>query len=252
MPELHVDDGARLHYEVHGTHGPWVVFLHGALASGQAFRGQLPALRDSHRVVLVDQRGHARSSHFGEIPWESFSHDRLVQDALALLNLLTPNDPAHVVGVSMGGLVAGILAERHPERVATLGLLSTPSGPDAKREAFFRDTPPDELAPQTQKLGAMWHGALYWRELARHLFAQFGAPHPEVYAQRPRPSSRRALVMHAKDDELLDPLDGASWVARIDGATTFEEPLGGHAFFADGRAGTKAANAALVELLRGD
>lgn len=252
MPELHLDD-ARLHYEVHGSDGPFVLFLHGALASGQAFRGQLPALRDKFRCVLVDQRGHGRSSHFGEeTPWESLTHERLTNDALALLDLLTPHEPAHIVGVSMGGLVAGLLAHHHPERVDTLALLSTPGAPDPRRQAFFRDTPPEALPKGTQRLGALWHGPRYWPELTRHLFAYFadppGAPQ-DIYAQQPRPSSGRALVMQSVDDELLDPHDYEKWAARIEAKTTVERPPGDHAFFADGRAGTKAANEALGVLL---
>lgn len=249
LPELHVDD-ARIHYEIHGTQGPFVLFLHGALASGQAFRGQLPSLREDHRVVLVDQRGHGRSSHFGAPggpAWETLRYETFVADALALADFLSPHDPVSLVGVSMGGVVAARLAEKHAARVDALALISTPSGPDPRRERFFATTTPDDLPDRTKRLSSLWHGAPYWRDLATHLFAYISTVSPDVYAHAPRP--KRALVIQSEHDELLDPEDGARWAARFDPPATYMRAPGDHAFFADGRAGTLAANSALRELL---
>lgn len=244
MPDLAMDDGARLHVEEHGS-GPVVLFLHGALAAGGAFRGQLPALRDRYRVLLVDQRGHGKSSRFRED--EGVDLARLVRDAAAVVD--AHGGRAHVVGASMGGLVAARLAEAHPERVDALALLSTPAGPDPGWMAFFAGTPPEALPEATQRLARHWHGEPDWRGLARRLFAHFASPPPDAFAQRPR--AARALVMQAVDDELLDPGDADAWARRIDGPATVARAEGGHAFFADGRGGTRSANQALARLLDG-
>ena len=237
-----MDDGARIHVEVHGE-GPVVLFLHGALAAGGAFRGQLPALRERHRVLLMDQRGHGRSSRLRDD--EDVDVARLAADALAVVD--AHGGRASLVGASMGGLVAARVAQDRPEAVDALALLSTPAGPDEGWMAFFAGTPPEALPPATQRLARHWHGEPDWRVLARRLFRHFAAPPTDAFARRPRP--RRALVMQAVDDELLDPGDAQAWAARIEAPVLVEPAAGGHAFFADGRDGTRAANRALARLL---
>lgn len=242
-------DDARIHFVTEGTQGPFVIFLHGALAAGAAFRGQLPSLRDRFRLVLVDQRGHGRSSRFGrDVPWETLSVERYAADALALADLLSPQDPVHLVGASMGGLVAARLAEISPERVGALCLLSTPAGPDERWQRFFATTQPEELPKATQRLAATWHGG-DWQELTRRLFAHFANPPPDAFAKHPRPVGGHALVMQADEDELLDGGDPELWAARIQGNVAVRRAPGDHAFFADGRSGTQAANRALQETL---
>ena len=245
MPDHAMDDGARIHVEVQGA-GPVVLFLHGALAAGAAFRGQLPALRERCTVLLMDQRGHGRSSRLRED--EAVSVARLARDAVAVLD--AHGGSGSLVGASMGGLVAARVAQDHPERVDALALLSTPAGPDEGWMAFFAGTPPEALPSATQRLARHWHGEPDWRVLARRLFAHFAAPPADAFARRPR--ARRALVMQATGDELLDPGDAEAWAARIEGDVDVARPPGDHAFFADGRAGTKAANHALARLLAGD
>ena len=247
--DVHVE-GARLHVDVDDEgHGPWVLFLHGALAAGAAFRGQRPALRGDFRLAFPDQRGHGRSSHGGaDVPWESVRLDQLVRDALALADALSPDAPLHWVGASMGGLVAAHAAARAPHRVASLALLSTPGLPVPERRRFFATTPPEALPPVTRRLGALWHGDDYWPRLARHLFSHFadGEPFPD------RVDAPRALVLQATHDELLRPEEADAWPPRIRGPAQVLRPPGDHAFFADGRAGTQAANRALRGFLTED
>lgn len=242
--ELDVPDSVRLHIEVEGPEaGPLVLFLHGALASGRAFRGQVPALRDRYRIALPDQRAHGRST--GHDP----TFAQLVDDALRMTDALSPGAPVHLVGVSMGGMVAARVASARPERVATLTLISAPPAPDPKWMTYFGSTPPEALPEPTQRLARHWHGESRWRDLARGLFARFAVAPPEAFEGRPRVA--RALVMQAANDELLSPGDPELWRSRIDGPVTIVRPPGDHAFFADGREGTRAANHALRRFLDG-
>ena len=249
-PHLDVP-GARLHYDEDGpADGPVVVFLHGAYASGRAFRGQLPALRDRYRVILPDQRGHGRSTRFeGEGPWPGVSLATLADDALRLIGHVSPHAPVHLVGISMGGIVAARVATLRPDRLRSLSLWSAPPRIDPKWIAYFREATPHTIPPQTQRLAKLWHGDDYWERLARGLFAHFSRPHPEDFEGRPRPP--RALVMQADADDLLQPDDPEAWAARIDAPVTIVRAPGNHTFFADGRDGTKAANRALRAFLDG-
>lgn len=242
-------EGARFHVDVEEGSAPLVLFLHGALAAGAAFRSQRTALRGGLRMAFPDLRGHGRSSHGGaDVPWESVRYDQMVKDVLALMDALAPEGPAHLVGVSMGGLVASHVAARAPERVLSLALVSTPGLLVPERQRFFATTLPESLAPQTRRLAALWHGEDYWPGLARHLFAQFarGEPFPDTVPVG------RLLVLQSQHDELLRPEEADAWVARATGAVRVERPPGDHAFFADGRAGSQAANRALRRHLLGD
>lgn len=249
MPDFHVED-VRLHVELDGERGPWVVLLHGALAAGAAYRSQRVALRDEFRLAVPDLRGHGRSSHYGrDVPWETMGLGRMARDVHGLVDQLSPGEPVHLVGVSMGGLVSARVAYERPERVASLTLLSTSGTGSEKRRRFFAEMTPETLPRATQRLSALWHGDPYWRELATRLFAHFASQSGEQYP--PRLRVPKALVVQATHDEILEPSEAEAWVDRIDAPVTLVRAPGDHAFFADGRAGSRAANAALRSFLLG-
>jgi 3-oxoadipate enol-lactonase len=82
-------------------------------------------LAEQFDVIAYDHRGIGESS-----PTESFTLDDLVRDAVAVLDWAGVAD-AHVVGLSMGGTVAQLVALDHPERVRSLSLVATwPGGDD--------------------------------------------------------------------------------------------------------------------------
>ncbi len=113
-------DGVRIHYVVQGEGEP-VLLLHGLDSNARLnweLPGILPALAEEFRVVAPDQRGHGQS----ERPEEDGAYGRkMVEDAVRLLDHLHV-ERAHVVGYSMGGLVALRLAASHPDRVRSLVL----------------------------------------------------------------------------------------------------------------------------------
>lgn len=246
----HDVNGIRLHVEWDGPEGaPLVVFLHGALATGAAFRSQRVALREHMRLAFVDLRGHGRSTHGGEpgAPWESLNYAEMTRDVEALLDAIAPRAPVHLVGASLGGVLAARVCAARP--AASLALLGASALAGPKRAAYFGGLTPETLPLGTQRLSALWHGEPYWRDLARHVFSHVTRQTPDIYPDTVRVP--RALVMQAIDDEVLEPREAEVWVDRIDGPVTLVRPPGDHAFFADGRAGSRAANAALrAHLLR--
>ena len=82
----------------------------------------VPALADRYRVLRYDTRGHGRS---GTTPGP-YSIAMLADDALGLLDALEIRQ-AHIVGLSMGGMIAQQLGARFPERVLSLALCDTAS-----------------------------------------------------------------------------------------------------------------------------
>lgn len=248
---LHDVNGIRMHVEEDGRdEGEPVLFLHGGLAAGAAFRSQRVALRDDLRLHFADLRGHGRSTHLGaEVGWETLRPETMTADVLALMDAISPGRPVHLVGASLGGLLAARAAAAAPRRVASLALLGASAVAGPKRAAHFARLTPETLPLGTQRLAARWHGEPYWRELARNLFATIARQTPEIYPARLAPP--RALVVQSLQDEILEPREAEAWVERIDAPTVLVRPPGDHAFFADGRAGSKAANAALRAHLLG-
>jgi pimeloyl-ACP methyl ester carboxylesterase len=118
VPELRLD-GTRLHYEARGS-GPPLLFLHGLGSSGRDWERQVDAFADRYRVVAPDLRGHGRSDK----PPGPYSLPGFAADCAALLAALEAS-PAHVVGVSMGGMVAFQLALDAPERVRSLTVVNS-------------------------------------------------------------------------------------------------------------------------------
>lgn len=102
----------RLHTTLLGQQGPSVVFLHGLFGQGRNWTQIGKALADRYRVLLVDLPHHGRSQ------WaEEFDYLHLADEVAALLE---EHGPATVVGHSMGGKVAMLLALRRPELVERL------------------------------------------------------------------------------------------------------------------------------------
>lgn len=103
MPSLSVD-GTRLYYDERGV-GPPLLFIHGLGSSSRDWFEQVPHFSDRYRVLRVDLRGHGRS----ERPPGPYHIAQFARDVAVALRRLSAA-PAHIVGLSMGGMVALELA----------------------------------------------------------------------------------------------------------------------------------------------
>jgi pimeloyl-ACP methyl ester carboxylesterase len=101
-----------LHTTELGDSGSRVAFCHGLFGQGKNWTAIGKALAPDHRVTLVDLPDHGRS------PWsETFDY---LEAAQQVADLLSSDDPAALVGHSMGGKVAMLVALCHPELVERL------------------------------------------------------------------------------------------------------------------------------------
>ncbi len=121
--------------------GAPAVLLHGIGGNRANWADDLPALAAEREVLALDLRGYGDSdSHPDGAPPLTF--DDLVSDAVRVL--LALGRPVHLLGLSMGGLVAQAIAARWPERVRSLVLVACRPGdapvlPGERGEAFLRD-----------------------------------------------------------------------------------------------------------------
>lgn len=125
--------GCRLQYETAGSGTP-VLLIMGLIVPGRGWRNQVAGLRDHHQVIWFDNRGVGGS----EAPRGPYTMEQLAGDALALLDHLGLPD-AHVVGLSMGGMIAQHLALAAPQRVRSLTLVATHAGGWRARLPHWRD-----------------------------------------------------------------------------------------------------------------
>ncbi len=113
------DDRVMLSHEIHGSHGPLVLMLHGLGSRGEDWVLQVPALQDEYRLVTCDLRGHGSSPT--SPGWPTLSD--LAEDVVGLLQQI--GEPsAHVVGLSLGGGVALQMGVDHPQRVESLTIVN--------------------------------------------------------------------------------------------------------------------------------
>ena len=117
-----------LYYEEHGRGDPLLLIM-GLAADSRAWMFQLPTFAERYRTIVFDNRGTGRSAK----PPGPYSIHEMADDAAGLLDVLGIAR-AHVVGVSMGGMIAQELVLRHPGRVRGLVLACTYPEPDADIE----------------------------------------------------------------------------------------------------------------------
>jgi 3-oxoadipate enol-lactonase len=124
MPLVRVGSEIELSYERAGS-GPPLLLIMGMSGTFDHWdAGFLADLRRDFDVIVYDHRGVGSSSPLDGPP---LTIARLAQDAAGLLDALEI-DTAHVLGISMGGMVAQELALAHPERICTLALGCTYCG----------------------------------------------------------------------------------------------------------------------------
>ena len=127
-------NGARIYFAVFNPAGGRpVVLLHGGLASSDSWGFEEPRLARTHEVIVIDSRGHGRST----MPPLPLSYNDMAADVVAVLDRLHVAK-ASVVGLSDGGIVGLLLAIHHPDRLERLFVWGATFNAHAESDA-----PPD-------------------------------------------------------------------------------------------------------------
>lgn len=106
--------------------GPLVLMLHGFGVSRYYWNAQVEALADAgYRTVAPNQRGYAVGARPDPADFPSYHIELLIADALAIAGAFG-RDRFHLAGHDWGGSLSWEVADRYPERLASLTMLSRP------------------------------------------------------------------------------------------------------------------------------
>lgn len=242
--------GARVSFSRVGTGDP-VLLIQGVGAIGNAWRPQVDALRDRYSVITFDNRGIGAST----ITEGALTIEGMADDALAILDAEGVGR-CHVVGHSMGGLIAMQVALTSPRRVRSLVLLSTfPDGRTGSRltgDTFLTGLR-TRIGTRTMRRNAFLSlvlskagmQAAARRRLAEQMTELFGrdlADQPPIIMRQLRAMARydakwrlrwlasvRTLVVSGQADRIARPEYGRTLAGAIPGAQYVELPDAGHA-----------------------
>jgi 3-oxoadipate enol-lactonase len=244
---------SRIAYELHGrrTHRrkPWLVLIQGLGFDRSGWAPVTSALGRRFRLVLIDNRGSGRSTTADR----KFTVADLAADVAAVLDS-SRIARAHVLGASLGGMVAQELAIRYPQRVGRLVLACTtpgwPSGYPMPRASVQRMTTaaslPVQAAQRSLVENALAPGTLsehpeLVERIVRNQKADSGdsaswqalASAGASYSGGTRQSLIRAptLIMYGDADAVVDPRNSKLLADRIPGARVVAFPGLGHLFF---------------------
>lgn len=236
-------DPVSIAYEMQGS-GPLVVFLHGIGGNRTNWYGQLDHFSDSFCAVTWDARGYGASV---DSP-QTLKFTDYADDLLRLLDHLQV-ERAHLVGLSMGGMILQDFYSRYADRVATLSLADTSAGfgsaSDAERRDFLarrldpleKGLTPKDIAPGVVQVLASPYATPAVRE---QLIASLSALRPEPYKQALHaivttdfrsvlPKITVPTLVIVGDDDVVTPPPASEFLAaNIPGAALIRIPQAGH------------------------
>jgi pimeloyl-ACP methyl ester carboxylesterase len=237
-----------MHYEDVGSGEPLVLIM-GFGGDHMAWALQMADFSVRHRLIVFDNRGVGQT----DAPDHPYTTRMMAGDALGLMDALGI-DRAHVLGVSMGGMIAQELALASPERVRSLHLACTLGRPDAYmlalnsawremriglgRESTLRALglwlfSPTTYAERPELIEALLQNSLanpYPQSLAGFL-RQGEAVAAHDALERLSAIRCPTLVSVAEDDILVPPRFAREIVARIEDAELRLVTTAGHGYF---------------------
>jgi 3-oxoadipate enol-lactonase len=235
----------ELVYELHGS-GPPILLIQGLGYGGRGWGPTLELLAEDFTVAAFDNRGFGAS----DIPPGPYTVRELAEDARAVLDA-TGLDRAHVLGASLGGMVAQELALAHPDRVDRLvlacttpgGIASFPMPPQTVALMVEAATLPPNVALRRFVENGLGDGSS--KELVRRIVAYRTANPPDLGGWQSQATAGAThdaldriggiaaptLVLHGTEDAVVDSRNADLLAERIPDARVELLPGCGHLLF---------------------
>jgi 3-oxoadipate enol-lactonase len=241
---------AKLYYESTGSGRP-VLLISGLGMAATSWWRTVPVLAQSLRVLAFDNRGVGRS----DVTRGPYSLEQMADDAVAVLDA-AGEESAHVYGLSMGGMIAQVIALRHPTRVRALVLGASTAGgarhelPDeatltfmARRASMSSEEAVWAAVPYNYGKGTRERHAGRIREDVTHRLrypitragyeAQLAAAWGHDTSHRLRWIAAPTLVVHGTDDRIVPITNGVRLADGIRGARLKVLRGAGHLYTTD-------------------
>ncbi len=121
-------NGVSIWYATFGSGSP-IVLLHGGLANSNYWGHQVPVLAQKYRVIVMDSRGHGRSTRDAR----PYGYDLMASDVIGVMDHLGIAKAA-IVGWSDGAILGLDIAMNHPDRVSRLFAFAANSDPSGVKD----------------------------------------------------------------------------------------------------------------------
>ncbi len=200
MPFVRATDGIRLHYSITGRRsGPAVLLIQGLGADKHGWALQRLALARGYRTIALDNRGAGRSDK----PYGAYTIEQMADDAVSVLDHAGAAT-AHVVGASMGGAIAQLVAIKYPERLRSVTLACTSCTNSQWRRELLGSWA--EIAME-RGMAAMTSEAARWM-IGPRSFRRFapavGLLGPLAFSRQPHAFASQVAAILGVDDDLSE------------------------------------------------
>ncbi len=241
-------ESPKLSYTQVGDKGPKVLLIMGFGMRGDAWKPQVDGLGQACQLLFFDNRGVGKSDALEQ----SISMLGIAKDAARVLDAVGWDSKVHLVGVSMGGMVAQELALHQPERFQSLTLIATHAGgkanwlPRPKGIFRFLVTQFSSKKKRPKALAKLLYTKKFLAscdqlDLQKRMRLQIGDPAPKATLKRQLsaivnhdtrdrlPNLRLpTLIVKPEKDILVNPKHSDHLQARIEHADTLKIPDAGH------------------------
>lgn len=253
---IKVADSLRIWIETKGDKGNEAcLFINGAGANSSFWSENLcnKLVQDGYYVIKYDHRdfGYSDKFDFEEHPFDVMD---LTRDVITILDSLDIRK-AHIVGHSMGGFIAQLLAIHYPNRLISFTSISSstnsvdvPPPPDETWEIFMKNNPTGPIKRDLKGFLTVWeylNGTAFFDielaiEYTHNLYSRqqirgaIGASHVEAQSSLTDRSEKLktvklpALIIHGEEDYLIDKFGGIQTAECIEGAKLVLIPKMGH------------------------
>ena len=263
MPEVKLNDFS-IYYESHGEGEP-LIMIRGLGSNADHWYAQVPELSKHYRVITFDNRGIGRSGD----PGGAFTVPDMAADAIGVMDALGI-ESAHILGLSMGGMIAQELVLSNPKRVKGLVLVVTHCGAehqvnatDEVMQTIQRMAVDDSIEARTKAAVVFFAPATlsdrldvvqeYGTVSMKHpaggeiLQRQMGALQTHDTYDRLPQIKAPTLVLTGAEDVLIPPENSRIIADRIPGAECLVLEGGGHQILIEQ---PEACNRAIIDFLK--